>query len=210
MSDMTDMMKISPVIPVVVIQDVEHSVPLANALLAGGIKVIEITLRSDAAIASIEAIAQQCPDMCVGAGTVWTEAQANAVIDAGVSFIVSPGISMPVFDVCKSRGVAILPGAQTTSEVAQWVALGLDAVKFFPAQYAGGVNALKAFSAVFPGLYFCPTGGINLQNAEDYLALSSVACVGGSWIVNKDDVAQGNWSAVTEAAAQAVALQSGR
>ncbi|MEL6870793.1 MAG: bifunctional 4-hydroxy-2-oxoglutarate aldolase/2-dehydro-3-deoxy-phosphogluconate aldolase [Pseudomonadota bacterium] len=206
MSKMRELMQVSPVIPVVAIEDAANAVPLAQALLDGGIAVIEVTLRTAAALDAIAAIAEQCPDMCVGAGTVWTEAQAHAVIDAGAQFVVSPGISMPVYHVCGERDCPILPGCQTTSEVAQWAALGLDAVKFFPAQYAGGVGALKSFMAVFPDMWFCPTGGISLANAADYLALKAVPCVGGSWIVDNALVAAGDWSAISDSARKAGVL----
>ncbi|MEM7611060.1 MAG: bifunctional 4-hydroxy-2-oxoglutarate aldolase/2-dehydro-3-deoxy-phosphogluconate aldolase [Pseudomonadota bacterium] len=206
MRDMREIMNLSPVIPVATIPDGSDAVALANALTAGGISIIEVTLRSETAVESVRRIARSCPDICVGAGTVWTEAQAKSVIDAGASFIVSPGISMPVFEVCLEAGVPILPGAQTVTEIAHWVSCGLDAVKFFPAEIAGGVAALKAFAAVFPGLSFCPTGGVSLANARDYLDLPAVPCVGGSWLVASDDLANGNWQQVSEKAAEASEL----
>ncbi len=206
MRNIHDIMRVSPVIPVATIPDGSDAEALGNALVEGGVRIIEITLRSDTAVASIAALAGDDERLCVGAGTVWTADQANAVIDAGAQFIVSPGISRPVFDVCQHRSIPILPGAQTTSEIAQWVALGLTAVKFFPANYAGGVGALKSFAAVFPGLEFCPTGGISNGNAGEFLALPSVPCVGGSWIASTQDIAGGEWSAITARCRDAMSL----
>lgn len=206
MSDINTIMGIAPVIPVATIPDGSDTQALGQALLDGGIGIIEVTLRSDTAVASIERLASGFDALCVGAGTVWTAAQAHAVIDAGAQFIVSPGISMPVFEVCQSRGVPILPGAQTASEIAQWVALGLTAVKFFPANYAGGIGALKSFAAVFPTLEFCPTGGINQNIAADYLSLAAVPCVGGSWLATPGDISAGNWTAISTLCRDASAL----
>ncbi|MEX0915947.1 MAG: bifunctional 4-hydroxy-2-oxoglutarate aldolase/2-dehydro-3-deoxy-phosphogluconate aldolase [Wenzhouxiangellaceae bacterium] len=201
-------MRISPVIPVTRIPDGSDTDALGEALLAGGMGVIEVTLRSDSAVASISRLATQFGRLCVGAGTVWTAEQAHAVIDAGAEFIVSPGIAMPVFEVCHQRDIPILPGAQTASEIAHWVSHGLDAVKFFPAHHAGGIELLKSFVAVFPALQFCPTGGISQGNAAGYLSLPAVPCVGGSWLATADDIATGNWSRITARCTAAASIAS--
>ncbi len=198
--DIHQILSISTVIPVVNIDEVEHAVPLAKALLDGGVGIIEVTLRTPAAIESIARICQEVPGMCVGAGTVWTKKAARQVRTAGAEFIVSPGRSDSVHRYCKKHDIPLLPGAQTASEIAVWVERGLEAVKFFPAEVAGGVSALKAFSAVFSGIKFCPTGGISSTSAKDYLALPAVACVGGSWLVSKTAVASGDWASITAAA----------
>lgn len=196
-----EILTLSPVIPVVAIKSVEQAVPLANALLAGGIPVIEVTLRTAAAVASIEAIATQCPTMCVGAGTVWSKKDAKRVRKAGAQFVVTPGRTDRVYNYCKKHALPLLPGAQTVSEIAKWHSRGLGAVKFFPAEVAGGISALKAFGAVFPAMQFCPTGGIQSTALDRYLALPQVPCVGGSWIVDADAVETGRWGVITEAAA---------
>lgn len=206
MASTTELMRISPVIPVVTVPENTDAKALGEALIAGGVGIIEVTLRTATALDTIADLVKACPDLCVGAGTVWTEAQAEAVIDAGVEFMVSPGISMPVFDVAVERNIPLLPGAQTVTEVAHWQACGLSAVKFFPASIAGGISALKAFSAVFPGLEFCPTGGINEGNVTDYLALPQVTCVGGSWVVPQSAIAEGDWTSIQQAAAKVAAL----
>ena len=153
-------MAIAPVIPVVVVSDAASAVEIARALVAGGIRVIEVTLRTEAGLAAIEAIAQQVDDICVGAGTVWTAAQAAQAIDAGAEFMVSPGIADEVNAVAQARDIAYLPGAQTVSEIAHLKRQGVTATKLFPASVVGGPAAIKAFASVFPDLVFCPTGGI--------------------------------------------------
>ena len=199
-------MAIAPVIPVVVVSDAASAVEIARALVAGGIRVIEVTLRTEAGLAAIEAIAQQVDDICVGAGTVWTEAQAEQVIAAGAEFMVSPGIADDVNAVAQARDIGYLPGAQTVSEIAHLKRQGVTATKLFPASVVGGPAAIKAFASVFPDLVFCPTGGIKEDTAGDYLALDCVPCVGGSWLVSADAVAAGDWAAVRLAAERAVAL----
>lgn len=191
---------ISSVIPVVAIKNSDDAVPLARALLKGGVAIIEVTLRTPSAVESIANICREVPDMCVGAGTVWTKDAARQVRKAGAEFIVSPGRSDAVFKYCKKHDMPLLPGTQTASEIALWVERGLEAVKFFPAEVAGGVKALKAFSSVFGELKFCPTGGISSDSLDQYLALPSVACVGGSWLVSNDAVSNGDWAAITLAA----------
>ncbi|MES1933301.1 keto-hydroxyglutarate-aldolase/keto-deoxy-phosphogluconate aldolase [Salinisphaera shabanensis T35B1] len=201
-------MAIAPVIPVVVVSDAASAVEIARALVAGGIRVIEVTLRTEAGLAAIEAIAQQVDDICVGAGTVWTAAQAEQAIDAGAEFMVSPGIADDVNAVAQARDIGYLPGAQTVSEIAHLKRQGVTATKLFPASVVGGPAAIKAFASVFPDLVFCPTGGIKENTAADYLALDCVPCVGGSWLVSTDAVAAGDWVAV-RASAERASLLSG-
>lgn len=207
MKDMLRVMNQSPVIPVASLPPGVNAPALAGALQAGGIHIIEITFRTDAALPSIEAIRNAWPDMCVGAGTVWTAEQAKSAIDAGAEFVVSPGGVDEVYDVCAESEVAYLPGIQTVTEAGYWSRVGLNALKFFPASAAGGPSALKAMAAVLPGVQFCPTGGINLNNARDYLALPNVPCVGGSWLLEKQALAQGDWAQVESLAAQACELR---
>ncbi|MEL6447317.1 MAG: bifunctional 4-hydroxy-2-oxoglutarate aldolase/2-dehydro-3-deoxy-phosphogluconate aldolase [Pseudomonadota bacterium] len=207
MSDIHALMGVSPVIPVVAMPEGADAVALGRALADGGVGIIEVTLRTPGAVAAIAALARDGA-LAVGAGTVWREDQARAVVDAGAEFIVTPGRSLSVWEVCRDTGVPLLPGAQTTSEIADWVARGLEAVKFFPAQYAGGIGALKSFAAVFAGLKFCPTGGVSAGNLADYLAVPAVACVGGSWLTPADDIAAGNWSAITGRCQEALKIAS--
>jgi len=211
LTDVTAALKVSPVIPVATIARVADAVPLAEALLAGGIGVLEVTLRSDAALAAIEAIRKACPELYVGAGTLWTAEQTMRAASAGAEFIVSPGIADAVQDVTASLRLPYLPGAQTASEMAHLVRRGIKAVKFFPAGPAGGPAALTALAAVFPELVFCPTGGISEATAPEYLCLPYVPCVGGSWLVTKALLAEGNWAAIQIMASRAVLLgtQSG-
>ncbi|MFK8032287.1 MAG: bifunctional 4-hydroxy-2-oxoglutarate aldolase/2-dehydro-3-deoxy-phosphogluconate aldolase [Gammaproteobacteria bacterium] len=193
-------MSISTVIPVVNIDDADDAVPLAKALLAGGVGIIEITLRTPAAIESIARVVREVPEMCVGAGTVWTKQDAKQVRKTGAHFIVSPGRTDSVYKYCKKHNIPLLPGTQTASEIALWVERGFEAVKFFPAEVAGGLTALKAFGSVFGNLKFCPTGGITSESAPDYLAHPSIPCVGGSWLVEKQAVKAGDWKRIEEAA----------
>ncbi len=185
------------VIPVVTLSDVAEAVPLAQALLNGGIGTIEITLRSESALDGIAAIRREVPLMLVGAGTVWTPHQWRQCEAAGAQFVVSPGAPAALLQSAPSRALPYLPGAQTPTEVAALVSAGFKAVKFFPAESAGGIPALRALSAVFDGLQFCPTGGINPQTARDYLALESVPCVGGSWLAQSDLVRDKRWHDIT-------------
>lgn len=182
MTDTLAIMQISPVIPVVTVDSVEQALSMAGDFHAAGLNIIEITRRTPVALEAVRAIADQFPDICLGLGTVWTQVHARQAIDAGAQFLVSPGISDEVGAVCREASLAYLPGAQTASEIAHLVAQGWSGVKLFPASVAGGPAALKAFSAVFPDVRFCPTGGVSETNAADYLALPNVACVGGSWI----------------------------
>lgn len=195
-----------PVMPVVVINDARQAVPLAEALAEGGLRGIEITLRTPAGLASIAAIAKEMPDFIVGAGTVLDDAQMRAVADAGAGFAVSPGISQALIEAASQAGIALLPGVLTPSDVIVGLEHGLDTLKFFPASIGGGVPALRALGGPFGDVRFCPTGGISASNAGDYLALANVLCVGGSWIADAASIDAGDWSTITERAAEAVRL----
>ena len=194
------------VIPVVTVLSADDAPAIGQALLDGGIDIIEVTLRSSAGLAAIEQLCYACPDLCVGAGTVWTQTQASAAIDAGAQFVVSPGFVDAVLDECLDDSIPYLPGVQTVTETAQLVARGAQAVKFFPASIAGGPAALRAFAAVFPEIVFCPTGGISRETARSYLEIDSVPCVGGGWLTPEATLAARDWGAVRSAAAAAVAL----
>ncbi|HVK21799.1 MAG TPA: bifunctional 4-hydroxy-2-oxoglutarate aldolase/2-dehydro-3-deoxy-phosphogluconate aldolase [Actinokineospora sp.] len=194
---------ISPVIPVVVINDVETAVPLAEALLAGGIRTIEVTLRTPAALDAVGRIAANVPDMVVGVGTVVTPDQVTASVRAGAGYLISPGSTPLVLDAMAASGLPYLPGVSTASEVMAAAERGLTELKFFPAEAAGGVSYLAALAGPFPHVRFCPTGGITQQTAPNYLALSNVGCVGGSWLTPADAVAQGDWARITQLAKEA-------
>jgi 2-dehydro-3-deoxyphosphogluconate aldolase/(4S)-4-hydroxy-2-oxoglutarate aldolase len=196
-----------PVIPVIVLQRVADAVPLAEALLAGGVKVLEVTLRTDVALACIEAIAKQVPEALVGAGTIRNAADARAARDAGSRFAVSPGYTPEVGAACRELGLPLLPGVATASEVMAAQADGHDFLKFFPAQQAGGIPMLKALGGPFPDVVFCPTGGITLETAPQFLALPNVRVCGGSWLTPADAVEQGDWARITRLAREASALR---
>jgi 2-dehydro-3-deoxyphosphogluconate aldolase/(4S)-4-hydroxy-2-oxoglutarate aldolase len=202
-----DVLEVSPVVPVVVIEEVEQAVPLAQALLRGGIPVIEITLRSEAGLAAIEAVAAQVPGMVVGAGTVVTPEQVRRVSDAGAQFLVTPGSPPRLLEAAVGSGLPLLAGAGTLTEMLTIAEAGLTAMKFFPAEASGGRAYLSAVAGPCPQLRFCPTGGITPDNAADYLALPNVGCVGGSWLTPKDAVAQGDWARIEALAAQAAGLR---
>jgi len=193
-------MQDAPVIPVIVLNDVAHAVPLARALVAGGIRMLEVTLRTPQALACIEAIARDVPEAVVGAGTVRSRADAQAAAMAGARFAVSPGFTPAVGQACRDAGLALLPGVATGSEIMQALEAGFTELKFFPALQAGGAAMLKAWSGPFFDIRFCPTGGVTLQNAPDLLALPNVLCVGGSWLVPADALTQGDWARITELA----------
>lgn len=193
-------MQDAPVIPVIVLNDVAHAVPMARALVAGGIRMLEVTLRTPQALACIEAIARDVPEAVVGAGTVRTRADAQAAAMAGARFAVSPGFTPAVGQACRDVGLALLPGVATGSEIMQALEAGFTELKFFPALQAGGPAMLKAWSGPFFDVKFCPTGGVTLQNAPDLLALPNVLCVGGSWLVPVDALAQGDWARITQLA----------
>ena len=196
-----------PVIPVIVLQRVEDAVPLAEALLAGGVKVLEVTLRTPIALRCIEAIAKALPEALVGAGTIRSAADAQAALDAGSRFAVSPGYTAEIGSACRRIGLPLLPGVATASEVMAASADGLDFLKFFPAVQAGGLAMLKALAGPFPDIVFCPTGGITVESAPQFLALSNVKVCGGSWLTPADAVAAGDWARITRLAREACALR---
>lgn len=188
-----DYMKLSPIVPVVVLDDANDAIPLATALLESSISIMEITLRSDAALASIERIARELPEMHVGAGTVLDAQQMIRVRDAGGRFSFSPGISHELLDCASSENIIFIPGVATASEVMLAMRHQVEACKLFPASAVGGIELLKGFAGPFSSMKFCPTGGISLDNINDYLSLPNVLCVGGSWIVPKKSVAESDF-----------------
>ena len=187
----------SGIVPVVVIEKIKDAVPVAKALLSGGIDVMEITFRTAAAADAIKAVAENCPDMLVGAGTVITLEQCKKAVEMGAKFIVSPGFGVEVVKWCVDNGVDITPGCVTPSEIMAAMKLGLKVVKFFPANVYGGLNAMKALSGPFGGIKFIPTGGINAQNVGEYISASFIHAVGGSWVCPKADIAAGNFEKIT-------------
>jgi 2-dehydro-3-deoxyphosphogluconate aldolase/(4S)-4-hydroxy-2-oxoglutarate aldolase len=199
-------MQDAPVIPVIVLNDVAHAVPMARALLAGGIRMLEITLRTPQALACMEAIANEVEGAVVGAGTVRSAADAAAAVKAGARFAVSPGYTPAVGQACKDLGLPLLPGVATGSEIMMAQEDGYTELKFFPAMQAGGPAMLKAWSGPFFDVKFCPTGGVTQQNANDLLSLPNVACVGGSWLVPADAMAQGDWARIEKLAREASQL----
>ncbi len=196
-------MQDAPVIPVIVLNDVAHAVPMARALLAGGIRMLEITMRTPQALACMEAIAKEVPGAVVGAGTVRSAADAAAAAKAGARFAVSPGYTRAVGQACRDHGLSLLPGVATGSEIMMAQEDGYTELKFFPAMQAGGPAMLKAWSGPFFDVKFCPTGGVTPQNARDFLSLPSVACVGGSWLVPADALAQSDWARIETLAREA-------
>jgi 2-dehydro-3-deoxyphosphogluconate aldolase/(4S)-4-hydroxy-2-oxoglutarate aldolase len=196
-----------PVIPVIILDRVSDAVPLARALVAGGVKVLEVTLRTPVALACIEAIAKGVPEAIVGAGTIRSADDARAASDAGARFAVSPGLTEAVASACSAVSMPLLPGVATPSEVMTARALGFSFVKLFPASVVGGVGMLKALASPFADVRFCPTGGITADTAPQYLALPNVAVVGGSWLTPADSVKKGEWAKITQLAAAAQALR---
>lgn len=201
-----DLLGLSPVMPVVVLDDADDAVPTARALLAGGIGVIELTLRTPAALASIERIAAEVPEIVIGAGTVTAPEHAKQAADAGAKFLVTPGCTDSVLDAAFDTGLPFLPGASTVSEAMRLAERGLTALKFFPAEASGGVAYLKSIGGPLPGLRFCPTGGITVKTAPDFLALSNVGCIGGSWLTPKDALAAKDFGKIEAFAAAASKL----
>lgn len=193
-----------PVVPVLVIKKVEHAVPLAKALLAGGIKVLEVTLRTPVAIDVIRKIAQEVPEAVIGAGTVTNREQLQQVTEAGAQFAISPGLTTELLQAGQEGKIALIPGIASISELMKGLDLGYDHFKFFPAEASGGIKAIKSISGPFPDVTFCPTGGISPNNYLDYLALPNIRCVGGSWLAPDDVMEQGNWERITELAKEAV------
>jgi 2-dehydro-3-deoxyphosphogluconate aldolase / (4S)-4-hydroxy-2-oxoglutarate aldolase len=207
---MLDLLKLAdqgPVIPVIVIDDLAHAVPLAQALVAGGVRVLEVTLRTPAALQAMEAIGREVPGAIVGAGTLRTVADAHAVKAAGAVFAVSPGFTPALSSACRDIGLPLLPGVASASEVMNACDHGHRFLKLFPATAVGGVNLLKGLAGPFPDVSFCPTGGISLASAPEFLALPNVRVCGGSWLTPKAAIEAGDWSRITELARQASALR---
>lgn len=195
------------VVPVLTIDDAAAAIPLARALAAGGLGVIEVTLRTPAALDAIRRITAEVPEAAVGAGTVLTTSDGEAAIAAGSRFLVSPGATPRLLDAAETWPVPLLPGCATASEAMALLDRGYRVAKLFPAEQAGGVKLLQALAAPLPALSFCPTGGIGPANAADYLALPNVVCVGGSWVAPKEAVATGDWQTITRLAAAALAMR---
>jgi 2-dehydro-3-deoxyphosphogluconate aldolase / (4S)-4-hydroxy-2-oxoglutarate aldolase len=204
-----DLLRQTRLVPVITLHDVEAAVGLATALRDGGLPVLEVTLRTDAGLACIERIAKEVPDVVVGAGTVLSPRQYRDARSAGARFIVSPGCTDQLLRAAVSDGDTFLPGAVTATEVMRMLDAGISLLKFFPAQSSGGVAAVKALGGPFPQVTFCPTGGIDLARAQDYLALPNVACVGGSWMVPQSLIEQADWPAITRLASEATAALRG-
>ncbi|MDH2429532.1 bifunctional 4-hydroxy-2-oxoglutarate aldolase/2-dehydro-3-deoxy-phosphogluconate aldolase [Sphaerisporangium sp. TRM90804] len=198
---------LAPVVPVVVIEDVGTAVPLARALVAGGLPVIEVTLRTPCALDAVRRIAAEVPDAVVGAGTVRTPADVEAATRAGSQFLVSPGCTPNLVNAMEGSGLPFLPGAATASEVMVLAERGLNELKFFPAVPAGGIAYLKALAGPIPEVRFCPTGGIRPETAHEFLALSNVGCVGGTWLTPADAIASGDFGRIEKLASEAAALR---
>lgn len=194
------------VVPVVVLNDADDAVPLADALIKGGLPCAEVTFRTDAAEESIRRICESFPDMLVGAGTVLTTEQVERAYKAGAKFIVSPGFDPEIIDCCISIGLPVLPGCITPSEIAQAVKRGLKVVKFFPAEQSGGVAMIKAMAAPYSMVKFMPTGGISTKNLADYLSCDKILCCGGSWMVKEDLIKSGSFDKITDMTKEATAL----
>lgn len=195
-----------PVVPVVVVEELAHAVPLARALARGGLPVVELTLRTPVALDAVRAIAAEVPEVLIGAGTIVEPKQAALAVDAGAGFLVSPGSTPSLLDAMTDTGVPFLPGVATVSEVLAAYERGLTELKFFPAEAAGGTPYLKSIGGPLPQVRFCPTGGITPASAPDYLALPNVGCVGGSWLTPAAALAAGDWDAIEQLARAAAAL----
>ena len=205
-----EIMAISPLMPVMVINNADHAVPLAKALVAGGLKVLEITLRTDAALESIRRIVAEVPDAVVGAGTIINEETLHAAIDAGAEFIISPGTTPALADAALKTGVAFIPGVATPGEALAMFAKGITEMKFFPAEAAGGIPMLKSIGAPIPQITFCPTGGVNQKNVADYYSQPNVGVVGGSWMCAANLVDAENWDEITRLSIEAIALATAK
>jgi 2-dehydro-3-deoxyphosphogluconate aldolase/(4S)-4-hydroxy-2-oxoglutarate aldolase len=201
-----EIMTISPIVPVMVINNVEYAVPLAKALVKGGLKVLEITLRTPAALESIRRIKAEVPDAIVGAGTIINIETLNQAIEAGAQFIVSPGTTDKLIDAALATGVPLLPGIANPSDAMRLLEKGITAMKFFPAEAAGGIPMLKSIGAPIPQITFCPTGGVSQKNVKAYYDLPNVACVGGSWMCAANLVDAENWDEITRLSAEAIQL----
>ena len=194
------------IIPVVVLNDVKDALPLGNALMKGGLPAAEVTFRTDAAEESIKIMSENFPNMLVGAGTVLTIDQVDRAVAAGAKFIVSPGLDENIVDYCLKKDIPVCPGVQTPSEITKAVSLGLDHVKFFPAEPAGGLKMISAVGAAFPNVKFMPTGGINANNVKEYLLSSKIFCCGGSWMVKGDMIKAGDFDAIEKLTAEAAGI----
>ena len=199
-----EILTLGPVVPVIVIERLEDAVPLAKALIAGGVKVLEVTLRTPVALEAIKKIIAEVPEAVVGAGTVTSVEQLKQVTEAGVEFIITPGITDSILKAAVEGSVPVIPGIATISELLTAQEYGLTALKFFPAEVNGGVGALKAFAGPCGNMKFCPTGGVNPKNYRDYLALNNVLCVGGTWFIPTDAIREGNFAKITQLAKEAV------
>ncbi|MFP6162518.1 bifunctional 4-hydroxy-2-oxoglutarate aldolase/2-dehydro-3-deoxy-phosphogluconate aldolase [Helicobacter pylori] len=193
-----EFLQISPIVPVVVIENIKDAVPLAQSLIEGGIPIIEVTLRSSCALEAIELIAKNVPKMHVGAGTILNLTQLEQAQNRGAEFLISPGLTIKLLEHAKKKDMPLIPGVSSSSEVMQALELGYNALKFFPAEYCGGVKLLNAFNGPFKGVKFCPTGGISADNMRSYLNLENVLCVGGSWLTPKDLIQNKEWGKITE------------
>ncbi|GAA7116800.1 bifunctional 4-hydroxy-2-oxoglutarate aldolase/2-dehydro-3-deoxy-phosphogluconate aldolase [Helicobacter pylori] len=200
-------LQISPIVPVVVIEDIKDAVPLAQSLIEGGIQIIEVTLRSSCALEAIELIAKNVPKMRVGAGTILNPTQLEQAQNRGAEFLISPGLTIKLLECAKKKDMPLIPGVSSSSEVMQASELGYNALKFFPAEYCGGVKLLNAFNGPFKGVKFCPTGGISADNMRSYLNLENVLCVGGSWLTPKNLIQNKEWDKITEICKRSLALR---
>ena len=199
-------LSLGPVMPVIVIEQANHAIPLGEALLTGGIKTIEITLRTSAALNAIEQLAKHLPEIYVGAGTILTKENATQAKNSGAKFCVSPGTTSSIIDACNECNISLLPGASTVSEMLTLSEAGFSEIKFFPASAAGGIPFIKSLISPLPNLKFCPTGGISYETASGWLSLVNVSCVGGSWIAPAKDINDQNFSEITARAKQATKL----
>ncbi|GHR36230.1 ketohydroxyglutarate aldolase [Helicobacter pylori] len=202
-----EVLQISPIVPVVVIEDIKDAVPLAQSLVEGGIQIIEVTLRSSCALEAIELIAKNVPKMRVGAGTILNPTQLEQAQNRGAEFLISPGLTIKLLEYAKKKDMPLIPGVSSSSEVMQALELGYNALKFFPAEYCGGVKLLNAFNGPFKGVKFCPTGGISADNMHSYLNLENVLCVGGSWLTPKNLIQNKEWDRITEICKRSLALR---
>ncbi len=202
-----EVLQISPIVPVVVIENIKDAVPLAQSLVEGGIQIIEVTLRSSCALEAIELIAKNVPKMRVGAGTILNPTQLEQAQNRGAEFLISPGLTIKLLEYAKKKDMPLIPGVSSSSEVMQALELGYNALKFFPAEYCGGVKLLNAFNGPFKGVKFCPTGGISADNMRSYLNLENVLCVGGSWLTPKNLIQNKEWDKITEICKRSLALR---
>ncbi len=200
-----DVLQTGPVVPVIVINNIDHAVPLAKALVAGGVKVLEVVLRTPVSIEAIKRIAEEVPDAVVGAGTVVSEADLKAVTEAGGVFAISPGLTPALLKAAIDGPIAFIPGISTASELMFGMEYGLREFKFYPAEAVGGIKMIKSLGGPFPQVTFCPTGGISPDNYKEYLSLKNVACVGGSWLAPTDALEQGDYQKITDLAQAAIA-----